>query len=65
MENSATFDPTRQGTGDDTHVGSPHEAELLTDSSSTLQVSPVTEIMWWRGHWGENVMVSFKKKKKV
>jgi len=46
MQYFATFDPTRQGTGDVISVGlSPHEAELLTGSSSTLQVSAVTTIM--------------------
>jgi len=46
MKYFATFDPTSQGTGDVIPVGlSPHEAELLTGSSSTLQVSPVTAIM--------------------
>jgi hypothetical protein len=46
MQHFATFDPARQGTGDDIAVGlSPHEAELLTGSSSTLQVSPVTAVM--------------------
>jgi hypothetical protein len=51
MQHFATFDTTRQESvcvveGDVIPVRlSPHEAELLTGSSSTLQVIPVTAIM--------------------